>query len=59
MSEPRWVKNGETVPEIALRWVENDAEGAKSFFGGGRVTPEYTYLGAPILASRTKTWLLT
>jgi hypothetical protein len=37
----------ETIP---LRWVKNNIEGAKFAFGGGRVTPELTYLGAPIHA---------
>lgn len=32
------------------RWVKNDVEGARFAFGGGRATPEFTYLGAPIQA---------
>ena len=37
----------ETPP---LRWVKDNVEGAKFAFGGGRRSPEYTYLGAPINA---------
>lgn len=35
---------------VPLRWVKNDVDGAKYAFGPGRVTPEFTYLGAPIKA---------
>lgn len=35
---------------IPLRWVKNDAESAEKAFGPGRVTPAFTYLGAPIQA---------
>ncbi len=36
------------IKSIELRWVTNSVEGAKFAFGEGRVTPEFTYLGAPI-----------
>lgn len=36
------------IAPIPLRWIKNDVEGAKFAFGGGRATPELTYLGAPI-----------
>ncbi len=36
--------------KISLRWTHNDLEAAKSTFGGGRETPEFTYCGAPINA---------
>jgi hypothetical protein len=35
---------------IPLRWIKNDLEGAEFAFGGGKVTPPLTYLGAPINA---------
>jgi hypothetical protein len=35
---------------IPLRWIQNDVENAKIAFGGGRVTPPFSYLGAPIHA---------
>jgi len=35
---------------IPLRWIQNDVAGAVLTFGGGRSTPEFTYLGAPIQA---------
>lgn len=38
------------MTDIPLRWVKDDVEGARFAFGGGRVTPEFTYLGAPIQA---------
>lgn len=38
------------IPNIPLRWVENNVSGAKFAFGGGRSSPEFTYLGAPISA---------
>lgn len=43
-------KPGETIPAIPLRWVKNDVEAAKTFFGPGRTTPALTYSGAPIEA---------
>jgi hypothetical protein len=42
------VKIEDLTDKIPLRWVKNDVEGAKFAFGGGRVSPELTYLGAPI-----------
>lgn len=38
------------MPDIPLRWVQNNIEGAKFAFGAGRTTPELTYRGAPIRA---------
>ena len=35
---------------IPLRWIGNDLKGAVFAFGGGRASPELTYLGAPIQA---------
>ncbi len=35
---------------VRLRWVKNDVKAAQAVFGGGKTTPELTYLGAPILA---------
>lgn len=37
---PRWLPR--------LRLVSNDVANAKMVFGGGRSTPEFTYLGAPL-----------
>lgn len=44
------MKIEDVTDKIPLRWVKNDIEGAKFAFGGGRVSPELTYLGAPIHA---------
>lgn len=39
-----------TKCDIPLRWIKNDIVGAKYAFGEGRVTSEFTYLGAKINA---------